>query len=218
MSPDVSELPEKYIRWCYRGRKELVHRIAAGEDVPKEVLFLGFTRHSPTLVTAGSAGPNGSVKGVGFVPDDRYIGEFLAAYLEHIDSGWSEGYPARGLEILGETIYGPMGEDKVDFSRLATLELAKGHTWQNLKENRNVSLVFFEPPMVSFEVRAVAEIHEDGLHHEFVNAQHDVYHKPDRARWHQRPAYVFHIEEIYDNSATKDGFGRRIYKKGKRLD
>jgi hypothetical protein len=214
MTGNISELPEKYIKWCYHGRRELVRRIVAGEDLSKEALFLGFTKHSPTLVTTGSAGPNGSVKGVGFIPSLPYMNEFLSRYLEHIDSGWSEGYSARGLKILEETIYGPVGEDAIDFTKLGTLELAKGHTWQNLKENRDVSLVFFEPPVVSFEIRAVAEIDENDVYHEFVNAQHDVYHRPDRARWRERPAYIFHIDEIYDNSAAKDGFGRLIYRKG----
>ena len=29
-------------------------------------------------------------------------------------------------------------------------------------------------------------------------------------RWKTQPAYIFRIEEIYDNSATKDGFGQRL--------
>lgn len=213
MGSDLSRLPDRYIKWSYRGRKELLRRIGAGEDLAREVIFLGFTRHTPTVVSVGSAGPNGSVKGVGFVPGSAHIEMLLAKYLEHIDSGWSDDYSARGLKILEETVYGPSGEDVVDFTKLATLELAKGHTWRNLKENRSVSLVFYEPPVISFEVRAVAEIHEDGIYHEFVNAQHDVYHKPNRPGWKDRPAYIFGIEEIYDNSATRDGFGTLIYRK-----
>ena len=191
----------------------MLRRIAAREDLPREVVFLGFTRHTPTVISTGSAGLNGSVKGVGFVPSPPHLGTLLEKYLEHIDSGWSEDYSARGLEMLGETIYGPSGEEMVDFTKLATLELAKGHTWQNFKENRRASIVFYEPPVISFEVRAAVEIHEEGLYHEFVNAQHDVYHKPNRAGWTDRPAYVFNIQEIYDNSATNEGFGKLVFRR-----
>jgi hypothetical protein len=217
MGGDLSGLPDKFIRWCYHGRKELIERIAAQDDLPKETVFLGFTRHSPTIITTGSAGLNGSVKGVGFVPRREYIEELLSRYTAHIESGWSTDYSARGLKILLDTVYGPRGEEMVDFTRLGTLELAKGHTWQNIRENHDVTLVFFEPPMVSFEVRGTAAIHEEGAYHQFVNAQHDVYHQPDRAGWEERPAYIFTLEEIYDNSATKTGLGKLIYRRGEQL-
>lgn len=206
-------MPFSFIEWCYDGRAELVRRIASGAEVPREKIFLGFTRHSPAIVTFGPAGPNGSIKGVGFVPKREFVKPFLSRYMGHIRSEYSDDYARRGLEILSETIYGPDGQDKVDFSRLATLELAKAHTWVNIQENRNVSLVFFEPPGVSFEVRAIAEIHAEGLYHSFVNAQHDVYHRPNMEKWNERPAYIFDIQEIYDNSATKRGFGTLIYRK-----
>ena len=45
---------------------------------------------------------------------------------------------------------------------------------------------------------------------QFVNAQHDVYHLPNIAGWKTRPVYKFTIEEIYDKSATQNGFGTRI--------
>jgi hypothetical protein len=43
-----------------------------------------------------------------------------------------------------------------------------------------------------------------------VNAQHDVYHRPYPDLWADRPAYVITIEEIWDNSNTREGFGTRI--------
>ena len=45
---------------------------------------------------------------------------------------------------------------------------------------------------------------------QFINAQHDVYHAPNIERWVTRPAYKFNIEEIFDNSANKNGFGTQI--------
>ena len=37
-----------------------------------------------------------------------------------------------------------------------------------------------------------------------------MYHTPDMNRWLSYPAYIFRIEEIYDNSATKNGFGQKL--------
>jgi len=36
---------------------------------------------------------------------------------------------------------------------------------------------------------------------------HDLYHggKPQKDKWSERPVYVFHIQEIYDNSPMKMG-------------
>ena len=48
------------------------------------------------------------------------------------------------------------------------------------------------------------------IYQQFINAQHDVYHTPDTSIWLTRPAYLFHIEEIYDNSASRDGFGTKM--------
>ena len=49
------------------------------------------------------------------------------------------------------------------------------------------------------------------MYHRLINAQHDVYHQPHVESWTNRPAYIFIIDEIYDNSATDEGFGNHIY-------
>jgi hypothetical protein len=36
-----------------------------------------------------------------------------------------------------------------------------------------------------------------------------MYHAPDMERWKTRPVYLFHIEEIYNNSVGPDGFGKK---------
>lgn len=203
-------IPEQFIKWAYEGRAELIRRQAAGEQIPHERIFLGFTRHNPAVVSIGPAGLNGSIKGMGIVPKDEYQQETLDAYLEHINTGWREGYSAAGLQLLVRLLYGENCRERIDFTRLSSLELARDHSWANLRENPQATLVFYQPPAISFEVRCRVEIHEQGLLHTLVNAQHDVYHQPHPERWPNRPAYIFHIEEIFDNSATKEGFGKRI--------
>ncbi|MBU0491912.1 MAG: pyridoxamine 5'-phosphate oxidase family protein [Chloroflexi bacterium] len=203
-------IPEAFIHWAYDERAELVRAQAAGESVPRDQFLLGFTRHSPALISNGSAGLNGSIKGVGFMPRAEYLDETVAAYLAHIQQGWREGYQRAGLALLLRYMWGPDCKERIDFGYLTTLELAGKHSYTNIQENPQVTLLYYQPPTVSFEVRGVAEIVRQGAVHTFVNAQHDVYHRPYPERWPERPAYVITIHEVWDNSNTRDGFGTRI--------
>jgi hypothetical protein len=203
-------LPERFHKWAYEGRAEMIRLMAGGAEVPPERVFLGFTRHFPTLVSNGPAGLNGAIKGCGFVPKPERIQETLDAYLAHINAGYRDGYSRAGLELLVKHIWGEGCADRIDFSVLGSLELAGKHSWTNLRADPRVALCYFQPPEVSFEVRGTVEIHESGIYHTFLNAQHDTYHRPAPERWPSRPAYIIRIAEIYDNSASKDGFGVRI--------
>jgi hypothetical protein len=204
-------IPAAFIDWAYHGRASLIRRQADGERVPPHEIFLGFTRHNPAIVTQGPAGLNASIKGVGYIPRPEFLQETLEAYLEHIGRGWREGYSQEGLQVLMRLLYGEGCPARIDFARLGSLELALDHTWRNLQADPTVTLLFYQPPSVSFEVRGRAEIHRDGsIYHRLLNAQHDIYHQPHPERWPKRPAYLFKIEAIYDNSATPEGFGRQI--------
>jgi len=108
-------------------------------------------------------------------------------------------------------LYAPGCLERLDLRLFGSLELALGHTWANLQADPSVTLLFYEPPAVSFEVRGRAEIHGEGsLYHRLINAQHDVYHQPHPERWAKRPAYLIAIDEVFDNSASSEGFGTRL--------
>lgn len=202
--------PESFFRWAYTERARMVRDLASGKEVSRDQVFLNFTRHTPVFISHGPAGLNGSVKGVGFLPREEYLESTLKAYLEHIETGWDEGYSGRGLNLLTQHMWGEGCEKKVDFSVLGSLEMAFKHSWENFRHNDGVTLLFYQPPMISFEVRGRIRIDEGGLYHQFINAQHDVYHKPNPGAWDQRAAYIITIQEIFDNSATKEGFGKKI--------
>ena len=177
------DIPEQFIKWAYLERAQLIQRQAAGEEIEPNEIFLGFSRHTPAIVSNGPAGLNASIKGIGFLPKTEYLQDTLNAYLEHID-----------------------------FNRFGTLELVCAHTWENIQVDPKVTLLFYQPPMISFEVRGYAEIHTTGsVYHQLINAQYDVYHRPNPQGWKERPAYVFNVEEIFDNSVTHDGFGTKIF-------
>jgi hypothetical protein len=207
----MEQIPRKFIDWAYHQRAELVRKQLSGEKISHDAFFLGFTRHTPAIITDGPAGLNGSIKGVGFIPKAEFIDDILAKYKDHIQSPADANYSARGLELLHKLVWGEGKDEIIDFSVIGTLELALDHTWINLKDNNHATLLFYQPPVISYELRCRAEIHIGDSIHEFLNAQHDVYHGSNIEKWGDRPAYLFRIEEIFDNSVGKNAFGKRIF-------
>ncbi len=209
---------ENFFKWAFYTRGKTVMALDNGEDISKEKMFLSFCSHDPAFVSHGPAGLNASVKGIGFLPKYEYLEETLEAYLKHIDSYDPEdkGYSARGLKLLIKYMYGPEAEHRVDFTKVGTLEMAKKHSYENYKANPEATLIFYQPPMISYEVRGKIEIIDEmesgkrEIYQQFINAQHDVYHTPTKPIWLTRPAYLFNIEEIYDNSASRNGFGTKM--------
>ncbi|HDM92111.1 MAG TPA: hypothetical protein ENG69_01800 [Candidatus Korarchaeota archaeon] len=198
----MQPIPEEFIDYAFRQRRESVRRMLE-KGLDHETL-LGFTRHSPAIITCGPAGPNGSIKGVGFLHRDEVLPHTLELMREELSRPFD---PRRAAEFLLEEI---LVEDKIDFTKMATLELAKGHTWENVRVNPRATLLFFTPPSTSYEVRVSVEIHEVGPIWEFVNALHDIFHRPKNPRdWSKTPTYLFRVEEIYDNSVR--AMGKKIY-------
>jgi len=209
---------ESFFNWAYSNRANTVKKLLSGEELSHEKLFLGFCCHTPVFVSNGTAGLNASVKGIGFMPKEEYLEDTLAAYLEHIKSYDPEDkeYSQRGLVILEKCLYSDEAKQRIDFTRLGSLELAKKHSYINYRENPEATLCFYQPPAVSYELRGKMRIIDENdsgkreIYQQFINAQHDVYHTADMDRWLSRPAYVFDIEEVWDNGVGKEGFGTRM--------
>ncbi len=216
----------KFFKWAYRTRAKAARMLYEGKMESPEKMFLTFTSHDPVFISNGPAGLNGAVKGIGFIPkEEDLIREALEAYKGHIASyePGDRGYSNRGLGLLMRYLYSEEMEQKVDFDHIYGVEMAFSNSYINYQANPQASLVFYQPPAISYEVKGkMAFI---GRHHEaedpitneelpllqqFVNAMHDVYHTPNPGRWKTRPVYQFTIEEIYDKSATKEGYGTRI--------
>lgn len=167
--------------------------------------MLGFTRHNPAIITCGKAGPNGSIKGIGFIHKEEYLEETLQKLREELKKPYN---PRDALNFLLNEIY---VREKIDFTKLVSLELAKKHTWTNITGGSSeATVLFFTPPSTSYEVRCEVEVHEDDEVWEYTNAVHDVFHRPKKPRdWSKTPAYLFKIKEIYDNG--EKAIGVRIY-------
>ena len=209
---------ESFFNWAFRTRANTVLSILDHQEMSPEKMYLSFCSHDPALISNGPEGLNASIKGIGFMPKPEYLEETLAAYLEHIKSYTPDDkeYSQRGLALLAKYLYAPEARYRVDFTCVGSLEMAKKHSYHNYKANPEATMLFYQPPMISYELRGKMEIHdqtESGkreIYQQFLNAQHDVYHRPDLNRWLSYPAYVFRIEKVFDNCVTKDGFGTEL--------
>ena len=202
------EITNSFLAWAYAGRRELLEDIYNDKIADKNKMFIEFTRHTPVMITNGPAGLNGSVKGFGFVPKQEFVSEMLARLVDIIKLGEKASDEVR-LKTLIDTVYCKDVEHKLDFSKLVSLELAKKHTWENVSAGKgSCTLVYYQPPMISFEVRGSVEVHSDDQYSMFANAIHDIYHSKN-TQIASKPAYIMTIEEIFDNSVQ--GFGKKIY-------
>ncbi|MEQ9715462.1 MAG: hypothetical protein ABGF52_07995 [Candidatus Asgardarchaeum sp.] len=195
-------IPKKFIKWAFYERRELVLKML-NNKLTQEDTLVGFLRHTPAIITHGPAGLNASIKGVGFVVKE----EFLKDSVEKLKEALNKNIVLKErIRLLLETVY---DDEKVDFYKLSTIELAKKHTWINLQDNNDATILFFMPPSTTYEVRCKATIHTDDLYWEFVNAVHDLFHvTPDqyeRREWKETPVYIFEIKEIYDNNPNVMG-------------
>jgi hypothetical protein len=214
---------EGFYNWAYKGRGKMVKRMLDGEEIPKEEVFLGFTTHTPTFVSHGSMGLNASVKGVGWVPKYELLPGILAKYKAHIRSYTKDDktYQQRGLKILYDNLYSEEGAKNIDFSIMSSVEMAYVHSFTNYSENPEATLLFYQPPGTTFELRGRMSVYgkryakgdnvgiEDlDIYQQFINAQHDMYHMPNTDGWKTRCVYIFKIERMFNNGLGPMGFGK----------
>ena len=197
-----------FLVWAYNGRRALLDDIYNKRITDNSKMFVEFTRHTPVMITNGPAGLNGSVKGFGFVPKKEYVGEIFDKLMMVIGLGESASENDR-LKALIDIVYSENTRDKIDFDKLISLELAKKHTWENVNSGcSSCTLVYYQPPAISFEVRGSVTIHSDDEYSMFANAIHDIYHSKN-VKIAKNPAYVINIDEIFDNSVKH--FGKKIH-------
>jgi len=190
---------QKFIEYIFYTRRRLVQNLIDGKASRMD-LIVNSTVHTPVIVSFGSAGLNGSIKGVGFIPKRQFLTDTLESIMSALKRNLSE---KDKLRLLLRELY---DFKKVDFLKLSSIELAKKHTWTNLRENPIATLVFYTPPSTSYEIRAKVTIHENDIYWKLVNAIHDLFHGfRGEEKWRETPVYIFHISEIYDNSVDKMG-------------
>ena len=199
-------LPKGFVDYIFTKRVEALRKFMNGELEGSDFL-IEFTRATPVVITQGPAGLSGSVKMIGFVPHKKYLNEFTLkaekyAYVKRPSS------MREIIEVLLKEFY---IRECLNLSVLGGLEMGFKHSWVNIKATRSATLLYYTPPNESFEVRCDVEIYESGLVKRYLNALHDIFHGSVKlGKKSNYPAYIFKIKEIYNNSNSPLGFGRKI--------
>ena len=232
---------EKFFNYAYGTRTAMSKLRVERQQVDESKMLLMSLSHTPAIVTVGEAGMNASVKGFGFVPKPEYLEEMYRIYYNHLKTyDFTPGadhteFHRKAYEILYRTKYAPENRDKVDRTRLISIEMAKhynvehhrdgevvAHTYTNTVHKGPVeaTLLYYSPSVLTYELRGKVTLHgyygmkeeEMDLYQKFVNAQHDMNGIPVFDRWVHWPVYVFEIEEVYENSiSSEEGWGKRIF-------
>ena len=235
----MTRLPNEFLRWNYFPRRKLLRDVLENKISMDNRFLIEFMKHTPVLCTAmvrddGEIEVNGKVIGIGYVLKKKFLMEAIKDFEDHMRRSdevyrkilsnkseakiFREDHARRGIKLLLKHVYLDENEAyrRIDFEVLSTIELAKRrvnsskHTWNIVQKCSRACLVFYQPPIISFELRGIITIHVDDVYHKFVNLVHDSYHYTPPENRSDRPVYIFHVEEAYDNSATPNGFGRRI--------
>jgi len=194
---------ETFFHWFFHERREIIVRMMEGRLTQAD-MTVGFTRHTPAVVSSGPGGLNASIKGVGVVHKPGFLLRTLSAIDTYLEEHPKHN-PRSAARFLLDEVY---QAEKVDPARLSTMELARRHTYENLKDGGPATLLFYQPPEITYELRCRAECFHEGEVFRFVNGLHDVFHGR-RKDWSQTPVYIFTIEEIFDNHPSR--MGERIY-------
>ena len=81
--------------------------------------------------------------------------------------------------------------------------------WNFAQKNNKATILYFTPPILSYEIWCALEIHTEGPYFEFTHAVHDAYFGEDPSET-ELPVYIFNVESAYNNSATPKGYGTKI--------
>lgn len=201
------KLPKEFIEYIFIKRIETLKKFINGELKGSD-FFIEFTRATPTVITYGPAGLSGSVKMLGFIPYKKYLKKLTLKAEEYA----YVKKPNSIIEVIKILLKEFYVKKYLNLNVLGGLEMGLKHSWVNIKSSKKATLLYYTPPNESFEVRCDVTIYKSGLVKRYLNALHDVFHaRKELDKKSNYPAYVFKIKEIYDNSNSSSGFGRRIF-------
>jgi len=216
-------LTEDFLSHFYYGLREDYLERVKGEKKPLSEVFLGLTRNNPVVVTCDkNLIPNGAVKSVGYILKDHCLQEAIAAYDQFLRWRWEKtreqmgaGYEGQGwvyspdpafivdgLRHSLKYVYFPPEEavQKINFEALGTLEGFGKKTWENVRQNKKVAVVYYYPPGIHFQVNCTVEVQKSGMIREFINRAACAAHGENPSKWPWRTAYIFHVEGVLDKS------------------
>jgi len=200
----VESLPSDKIEWIEEGRRRAYDgMLSEGGEAVRCASY-----HLPMVTTysAGATFPfNCGNKGVGYLPKEQYLDEFIEYFrcVHESTRGkpWRESLRAR-VEAARSFYF---DRDKIDYRACATLEIFEKTTFANLKRTPLASLLFTgdSPVFTSFQMNTAVEIiDQSDPRHTFVMLMRTLFEsEPFHIYQPQFPyAYVFWICEVKDKT------------------
>ncbi len=145
--------------------------------------------HSPPVATRSPNGYfpiNTAAKGIGFIPKEEYLEEFVVQFENLIDEAIEKGSDFNRDERLNALLNFYKSKEKITNYKLGTLELYGLRTWRNIQYDPRVSILYNStesqegggrPNYISFEVKGIIEIIEkDTLAWRWQRNVHDIFH------------------------------------------
>ena len=207
----TTTLPDIYMKEFYFVRRSLVEKMLSSTTDLEELFKFAGPLLAPMVATYGPAGINVAPFMLTFTVYEKYLAQAVEHLRKLNNELWGKGHVAyaAAAEFLLEWIYNPERSDPLV---LSTHLMVKGHTFTNIKATRRATIGILIPPdRGALELRAEAEIYEEGPYYEFVNLLHDLMHVVPRGErshpWY--PALILRVKEIYDNSYQS--LGKKIY-------
>ncbi|MBI2215054.1 MAG: hypothetical protein HYU52_15505 [Acidobacteria bacterium] len=188
------------IEWMEEGRRRVYDTILHG----RAASLTGPPHHLPMVTTYSphAAFPfNCCNKGVGFQPKQEYLDECIdhlrAVHESTRGKPWQESI--RDRVEAAQWFY--FNREKIDYRRLATLEIFEKNTYANLRRNPIASLLYTgeSPIFTSFQINAAVEIiDQDDPRHTFTMLMRTLFEsEPFHIYQPQFPyAYIFWISEV----------------------
>lgn len=200
----IQSLPEDKIEWIEKGRGQAYDQLLKGGGrILKSAAY-----HLPmiTTYTAGATFPfNCCNKGVGYVPKDQYLEEFVE-FFEGVHES-TRGKPWR--ESLHDRLKAArrfyFDREKIDYRAFATLEIFEKTTFANLHRSPLAGMLFTgdSPTFTSFQLNTVVEIiGQDDPRHTFIMLMRTLF-ESESFHIHQPQfpyAYIFWICEVKDKT------------------
>ena len=186
------DLIEEFWEWQFEKRKEGINSLIKGE-------YSNYEAHLPVMATYGKKKVNLAVKGLGLIPKESLIMDYIKESVLLIDNCVKEGWNNSGkkrLELLLEIHSHPENFDK---TILSSIEMYGTKTFANVKKSKKCALMFNDfnyKNLISFQMDCNVKMLEfpDPVYR-YAVLMHSMFHN---LKQDYPCVYKFKIKELFD--------------------
>jgi len=207
-APSKLAIPQVFLRWLASSRLDFLNGMLEGRPLRY------FSAHLPVMATWNGSGEfpvNLTVKGIGLVPRDDLVGEYIDLFeslsAEARAGNWGETLSKR-VDAL-RALYGNV--ENFNPFLLGGLEIFEGTAFRNLLANPRASLLYVGMARqegggiryISFQVNGHVEVlKKDSLYYRYLLAARRLF-EFDKFHIYQPEypyGYLLHVQEVKDKT------------------